>query len=264
MGTPDPRVGFVGKSLRWGVIAVLVLLCSADLQADSKCGSCPSSQKENKPLLKSFAESISWILFPWGKIHIDLPNDPSWLAETVHRILLKWDRFRAERGSRSAAYELGRAIYFGMGTPPCEEEGLRWLLFAADQGDPLARYAVASIGFCRYAKRSVVPGQPFAKRNYPNLPKDIRERFTEKQCQKWLAEAVESGNPKAMRLRAFVPEKIETDKTEALKHKLIWLEKAAAAGDPYAESCRWDLIGYAPRKRSFSLPAWVWTPTGTP
>jgi len=248
--------------LRAGTALVLLLFFLTNLQAESNCSPCQSDPKKEKTLLESFTESISWVLFPWGKIHS--PNSSSWIAETIHRILLTWDRFRAERGSPSAAYELGRATYFGLGTPPNEMMGLTWLLLAADQGDLLARYTLAAIGFCRYAKSPVVPGQPFAKRSYADLPKDIRKKFTEEQCRIWLEEAVEAGYPKALRLRAFVPEKVATDKIDALKHKLLWLEKAAAAGDPYAEYCRWDLIGYDPPKRSWHFPTWVWTPTGTP
>ena len=248
--------------LRAGTALVLLLFFLTNLQAESNCSPRQSDPKKEKPLLKSFTESVSWILFPWGEIHG--PNSSSWLAETVHRILLTWDRFRAERGSPSAAYELGRATYFGLGTSPDEVMGLTWLLLAAEQGDLLARYTLAAIGFCRYAKSPVVPGQPFAKRHYADLPKEIRKKFTEEQCRIWLEEAVEAGYPKALRLRAFVPEKVLPDKTDALKYKLLWLEKAAAAGDPYAQSCRWDLIGYDPPKRSWRFPTWVWTPTGTP
>jgi len=246
--------------LRSGAFVFVLLFFWTDLQADSENGSCQSDQE--KGVLSSFTDSVSWALFPRGSKNI--PQSSPWVAETVHRILLTWDWFRAERGSPSAAYEVGRAMYFGLGTPPNEVMGLTWLLRAADQGDPLARYTLAAIGFCRYAKSPVTPGQPFVKKIYADLPEKIRKTFTEEQCRIWLAEAVEAGYPKALRLRAFVPEKVTTDKTEALKHKLLWLEKAAAAGDPYAESCRWDLIGYDPPKRSWKFPRWTWTPTGTP
>ena len=246
--------------LRLGGSVFVLLFLLTNLQAEPTRGPCPSDPK--KAFLESFTESFSWVLFPWGKIHA--PNSSSWIAETVHRVLLTLDRFRAERGSPSAAYELGRATYFGLATSPNEMMGLTWLLLAADQGDHLARYTLAAIGFCRYAKSPVVPGQPFAKRNYADLPEEIKKKFTEEKCRIWLAEAVEAGYPKAIRLRAFVPEKVAPDKIEALKDKLLWLEKAAAAGDPYAEYCRWDLIGYDPPKRSWRFPTWVWTPTGTP
>lgn len=249
---------------RAGTLTAFLLFFSTFLWSESNQGAHQTQEKKAKSFFESFTESVSWVLFPWGKNNLFRSYSTSWIAETTHRILLTWDRFRAERGSPSAAYELGRATYFGLGTPPNETLGLAWLLQAADQGDMLARYSLAAIGFCRYAETPVVPGQPFAKRYYADLPGEIRKKFTEEQCRIWLAEAVEAGYPKALRLRAFVPEKVEADKTKALKEKLLWLEKAAAAGDPYAELCRWDLIGYYPLEKSWQFPSWVWTSTGTP
>jgi len=219
---------------------------------------CSSAPTQEKGVWESFPEAFYFLLFPAGNM-----SPSPWSAEIVHRVLLAWDRFRAERGSVAAAYEMGRALYFGLGTPPNEVEGLRWLLAAADQGDSLARYTVAAIGFCRYAPKPFVPGKPFTKKSYADLPEEIRKRFTEEQCRVWLAEAVEAGYPKAIRLRAFVPEKEPANETEEIKTKLLWLERAQVAGDPYAEACRWDVLGFIPPKRHFS-PNLVWTPWGTP
>jgi len=225
---------------------------------EAEVAPCSSAPAQEKGIWESLPEAFVFLLFPAGDL-----NPPSWVAEELHRVLLAWDHFRAKRGSVSAAYELGRALYFGLGTSPNEVEGLRWLLAAADQGDPMARYTLAAIGFCRYAKQPVLPGEPFAKLNYPGLPEKIRERFNEKQCRIWLAEAVKAGYPKAIRLRAYVPEKEPANEADELKTKLLWLEKAHAAGDPYAEACRWDVLGFDPPKRRFS-PKLVWTPRGTP
>ena len=243
-------------------IALLLwtLLISNVLPAEEpKSTPCSSAPKREKGFWESLPEAFIFLLFPAGDL-----NPPSWIAKEVHRVLLAWDRFRAERGSVSAAYEVGRALYFGLGTPPNEAEGLKWLLTAADQGDLLARYTIAAIGFCRYVKRPVVPGEPFAKLNYPGLPEKIRQRFNEEQCRIWLAEAVEAGYPKAIRLRAFIPEKEPANEVEGLKSKLLWLEKARVAGDPFAEACGWDLIGFEPPKRGFFSPKLVWTARGTP
>lgn len=251
--------------MRWAhllakALLILVLLVPNLSPAEEpEITPCSSAPTKEKGVGESLLEAFAFLLFPTGDL-----NPPSWTAKEVHRVLLAWDRFRAEQGSVSAAYEVGRALYFGLGTPPNEVEGLKWLLTAADQGDPLARYTVAAIGFCRYAKYPVIPGKPFGKLIYPGLPKNIREKFTEEQCRLWLAQAVETGYPKAIRLRAYIPEKDPADEVENLKYKLLWLEKAKAAGDPFAEACRWDLIGFEPPKRGFFSPKLVWTAQGTP
>jgi len=243
------------------VISFLLLEFSlaSQLFAQQSCSSCGSDKKEDKTFLRSFADSLSWLLAPRGDL-----TPSSWVAEKMHQGLLVWDRFRAEHGSPSAAYEVGRALYFGLGTRPDEIEGLRWLLKAADQGDPMSRYTIGAIGFCRYAPNPVLPGKPFTKKSYADLPEEIRKRFTEEQCRVWLAEAVESGYPKAIRLRAFVLEKEPSNEADGLKTKLLWLEKAQEAGDPYAKLCRWNLLEYKPPKRTFILPDLVWTAWGTP
>ncbi len=239
---------------------IWALLFTSSLPAGgTESTSCSSESAKEKGAWEAFPEFFLFLLFPAGNT-----NPSSWFAETAHRMLLAWDRFHAKRGSVSAAYEVGRALYFGLGTPPNEVEGLRWLLAAADQGDPLARYTIAAIGFCRYAKYPVLPGKAFAKVNYFGLPEKIRERFTEEQCRAWLLEAVETGSPKATRLRAFVPVKEPANEAEELKEKLLWLEKAQAAGDPYAQACRWDLVGFEPPDQGFFSPNLVWTPWGTP
>lgn len=226
---------------------------------EAKCSTCAPKTNEQEDFWKSFANSTSWLLMPRGDL-----TPSSWFAEKMHQGLLVWDRFRAEHGSPSAAYEVGRALYFGLGTRSDEIEGLRWLLKAADQGDPMSRYTIAAIGFCRYAPKPVLPGKPFTKKSYAGLPEEIRKRFTEEQCRVWLAEAVEAGYPKAIRLRAFVPEQEPSSEMETLKTKLFWLEKAQEAGDPYAKLCRWNLLEYKPPKRTFILPDLVWTAWGTP
>ncbi|NDC79804.1 MAG: sel1 repeat family protein [Verrucomicrobia bacterium] len=220
---------------------------------------CNSDQTGKKKSKYDLYGLLYFVLFPRGD-----KTPTSWVAEAVHRILLAWDRHQAERGSLSAAYELGRSTYFGLGTAPNETEGLKWLLKAAVQGDPLAQYTVAAIGFCRYSNDPLLAERAFTKKNYSSLPKDIRDHFTQQQCQTWLTEAAGRGYPKALRLRAFVPEKTGENEMQSLKTVLLWLEKAQIAGDPFAEGCRRELLGLKSTKSIFAFPDFIWTPWGTP
>ena len=248
-------------SCRWAVATLfLTVLCHKDLSAEPNQSSSNSEQKKEKTFFESAAESIaSTIIYPSG--HWDGSN---LFAQQCHRFLLTWDRFRAKHGNSAAMYEVGRAIYFGLGTTPNEVEGLRWLLKAAEKGDPLARYTLAAIGFCHYAASPVIPGQPFVIKSYTNLPEDIRKTFTEPQCRIWLREVVQTGYSKALLLRAFVPETDDLKGDNDLKNKLLWLEKAQVAGDPYAEICRREVLGYEAPKNTFIFPDFVWRPSGTP
>ena len=143
---------------RWAAAALfLTVLCHKDLSAEPNQSSSNSEQKKEKTFFESAASGITaMVILPSG--HWDGSN---LFAQQCHRFLLTWDRFSAKHGSPAAMYEVGRAIYFGLGTTPNEVEGLRWLLKAAEKGDPLARYTLAAIGFCHYAASPVIPGQPF-------------------------------------------------------------------------------------------------------
>ena len=223
------------------------------------CQTCCAKQTKDKDSGYDVYGLLNYVLFPRG----DKTPD-SWVADSVHRILLGWDRLWADRGDPSAAYEVGRAIYFGLGTAPNETEGLRWLLKAAVQGDPLAQYTVAAIGFCRYSKDPMQAEYSFTKKSYATLPVEIRNHFNEKQCQDWLTDSVDAEYPRALRLRAFVPEKKHENDLQSLKDMLLWLEKAQVAGDPFAEGCRRGLIGLTSIRSLFAFPDFVWTPWGTP
>lgn len=240
------------------VLLLVVWLLPMPASAAGDCQRCSCKRAEKETFLEHLAPLTYYLLFPRGE-----SSPPSWIAERAHRALLIWDRHQAKHGSPAAAYEVGRSIYFGMGTPPNETEGLRWLLKAANQGDLMARYTVAAIGLCRYSQNPFLPGQPFTKRNYATLPIEIRDQFTEKQCQTWLTEAAEAGYPKAIRLRAFVPEIKQESEWQSMKTVLLWLEKAQDAGDPYAQLCRRKLLGFK-SVGSLRLPNFVWTPWGTP
>ena len=246
---------------RWAVAALfLTVLCHKDLSAEPNQSSSNSEQKKEKTFFESAAKSIvSTLFYP-----IKYKKGSNLFAQQCHRFLLTWDRFRAKHGNSAAMYEVGRAIYFGLGTTPSEIEGLRWLLKAAEKDDPLARYTLAAIGFCQYAVSPVIPGQPFVNKSYANLPEDIRKTFTEPQCRIWLREAVQTGYSKALLLRAFVPETDDLKRGNDLKNKLLWLEKAQEAGDPYAKVCRQEVLGYEPPRYTFIFPDFVWTPSGTP
>jgi hypothetical protein len=241
------------------LLLIMAWLLPADLAGQDNAKSCGSNQTKKEEFKYDFSWLIPYVLSPRGD-----KTPTSGVAETIHCILLAWDRHWAEHGSVSAAYELGRATYFGLGTGPNETEGLRWLLKAAVQGDPLAQYTVAAIGFCRYSNDASLTEKTFTKKNYTNLPKDIRDHFTTQQCQAWLTEATERGYPKALRLRAFVPEKTSENEIQSLKTVLLWLEKAQIAGDPFAEGCRRELLGLKSTKSIFAFPDFVWTPWGTP
>jgi uncharacterized protein len=144
------------------------------------------------------------------------------LAKTYLQRFIRVIREKAVDGDPAYQLKLGKMLQFGDQVLKDEQEALKWIRAAADEGFPPAQFHLS----CLYAY------------GWCSLEPDSEQR------QMWLGKAAERGFPEAIYQKGviYLNQFLATEDLKARKMATMWLERAKVSGYEEAEAALQQLM----------------------